>query len=278
MYDETKFQRFASQYQQHLTEPNSPYIRAFYRMSDCVVTFYTSGKVVIQGTAANFYATMFIDNVSDDEAGSDEVGTGDYFGPMVVCACLLKKNSKLNRQLLIDSKKLSDQQILNLAPQIMKDVDYVTLSLEPHKYNELHEKYNLNALKALLHNAAYIRLKNKVEAMPYKCYIDQFAPKDTYFKYLLNQQEIYRNLIFETKAEDNHPSVACASIIARYTFLGYMQQLNKEYQFAFPLGAGEQVDVAIKEFILKYGEAKLNEVSKLHFKNTEKAKALLGGH
>ncbi len=64
------------------------------KASECVITAYTSGKVVFQGEGARSYAD--ITSACDDkiaeyfpQAGSDEVGTGDYFGPVVVCACLV---------------------------------------------------------------------------------------------------------------------------------------------------------------------------------------------
>jgi len=40
----------------------------------------------------------------------------------------------------------------------------------------------------------------------------------------------------------------------------------------FPLGAGQIVQAAAKEFIEKYGAERLSEVAKLHFKNTKNLK------
>lgn len=49
--------------------------------------------------------------------GCDEVGVGDYFGPLVTCACYLDNSQieifkKLN---IKDSKKLNDEYILQIA-------------------------------------------------------------------------------------------------------------------------------------------------------------------
>ena len=43
--------------------------------------------------------------------GSDEVGTGDYFGPIVVTACFVLKNDikELEKLGVNDSKKITDE-------------------------------------------------------------------------------------------------------------------------------------------------------------------------
>ena len=55
--------------------------------------------------------------VLDNQIGSDEVGTGDFFGPICVCAAYIKaKDIKRLRELGIDdSKRLSDERIRELG-------------------------------------------------------------------------------------------------------------------------------------------------------------------
>ena len=55
--------------------------------------------------------------------GSDEVGTGDYFGPIVVTATYVdKSNIDFLLELGVkDSKKMSDEQILSIVPKILKN-------------------------------------------------------------------------------------------------------------------------------------------------------------
>jgi ribonuclease HIII len=60
--------------------------------------------------------------------------------------------------------------------------------------------------------------------------------------------------------------VACASVIARYTFLKHMQALREEHNLDLPLGAGTKVDIAIS----KVPQEKLKYVGKLNFKNFNK--------
>ena len=54
--------------------------------------------------------------------GSDEVGTGDYFGPIVVTACYVKKEDipYLEELGIKDSKKMTDEKILEVVPKIIK--------------------------------------------------------------------------------------------------------------------------------------------------------------
>ena len=45
--------------------------------------------MVFQGADAEYYGTSFIETRFKRQAGSDEVGTGDYFGPVVVVASIV---------------------------------------------------------------------------------------------------------------------------------------------------------------------------------------------
>ena len=99
--------------------------------------------------------------------------------------------------------------------------------------------------------------------------MDEFAPKEKYFSYIKDEKEIFHDLVFETKAESMYPAVACASVIARYAFIKKMEELDNKYKMHFHFGAGQDVDSDILQFVKKYGINRLNEVAKLHFKNTE---------
>ena len=77
------------------------YARWQLRCENCVITCYESGKTVFQGKDAEVYASPFMqepsvplqaeitDTGTLPQAGSDEVGTGDYFGPVCVCATIV---------------------------------------------------------------------------------------------------------------------------------------------------------------------------------------------
>ncbi len=260
-----------------------PYARFQLKPENCVITCYESGKTVFQGKDAEVYASPFMtseitsdtENTDRDQilpqAGSDEVGTGDYFGPVCVCAAIIRKEDMdlIHKLGIRDSKQLKDKDILEAAPQLMKQIQYSLLIVDNPLYNRVHEANNLNAIKAKLHNQAYINLKKKYR-VPSFCIIDQFAIEPVYYHYLKNEKQVVRGIHFETKAEDKYPSVAAASVIARYAFLKYMEQMDEKYGMHFAMGGGTQADKSGIEFVSKYGKERLGEVAKLHFKNTER--------
>ena len=248
---------------------------------NCVITCYTSGKTVFQGKDANVYAAAFMQGQDEipntattnqyPQAGSDEVGTGDYFGPVCVCASYVTQD---NVDFLIklgvrDSKQMSDTDMLKIGPLLMERIPHSLLIVPPQKYNRVHESNNLNAIKAKLHNQAYINLAKKIELPSFKI-IDQFTPETSYYRYLQNEPQIIRGIHFETKAEDKYLSVAVGSIISRYGFLKTWEEMEKKYNMTLPKGSGDKVDIVAQEFVERYGFERLGEIAKLHFKNTEK--------
>ena len=269
--DAEKIARLKQTFKDCIKNNPNEYIDTFIQRDDLTISIYKSGKVVFQGNDAFFYASAYLDKKLARQAGSDEVGTGDYFGPVCVCACIVEENefSLLDELHVTDSKQLTDNKIIEIAPILINKIKHSLLILDNLKYNEVHEKYNLNAIKAKLHNKAYLNLLDKGYDIPKAAYVDEFTPKDIYFSYLKDEPNVYHDLVFETKAESNYPAVACASVIARYAFLEKMKQLENKYQMRFHLGAGDDTNEDIKVFVSKYGADRLKEVAKVHFKNSE---------
>ena len=261
-----------------ILQKTPPYALYCYTLDGCRITAYESGKLLIQGNQVEAILQLLslASTKSNDgtypQAGSDEVGTGDYFGPVVVCACLVKQDdvSFLKKLGVDDSKSLSDEHILKIAPQCMQRLTYSLLVLDNSKYNEVHSQDNLVSIKAKLHNQAYVHLKRKVGRLPSLCIVDQFAVPNTYYKYLKGQSEIIYGLHFETKAEHKYLAVAASSIIARYTFLYKMKEMSEQYGIEFIKGASHKVDECGVQFVKKYGANRLCEVAKCHFANTNK--------
>lgn len=267
---------------------------------DCVTTLYESGKVMFQGIGADIEANMWKDlemhfnnrnidseikqkeNKEDDKTyyyydaiGSDEVGTGDFFGPIIVTATLVKKETRklLEELKIMDSKKMTDDKILRCAPILMKKIPYVTFTLSNVKFNELTKKgFNMNKIKAILHNKVLYELSHKEENNYHKIIVDQFTSPKSYFTYLKqeNIQEKVTKITFLTKGESKHLSVAAASVISRYLFLQEMDKLSKKYGIIIPKGASNEVDKVAKEILNKYGKKELSSITKENFKNTEK--------
>ena len=270
---------------------------------DTVVTLYESGKVVFQGKdadlASDFWITteklnsgkVDVKNSSNKEKkekktyvnpkvynsssiGSDEVGTGDYFGPIVVTAAYVSEDKiKFLEDIGVkDSKKLTDLQILDIVPKFIKEIEYESIILSNREYNEHHNNdINMNKIKAILHNKVLYKMTNKINNYDFVI-VDQFAEPYVYYNYLKGNPNVVRNITFFTKGEDKHLSVACASLISRYIFINEFNKLAKNLGINLPKGAGELVDAAGKQIVEKYGFDKLNEIAKLNFKNTEKIK------
>ena len=207
--------------------------------------------------------------VLDTQIGSDEVGTGDFFGPICVCAAYVQaKDIKRLKALGIDdSKRLSDDQIRKLGKILINEFEYSQLSLNNEKYNELVDQdMNMNEMKAKMHNRVLFNLKIKHPAVK-NVLIDQFVKEESYYRYVNGEKEVIFGVTFKTKGESYFPSVAVGSIIARYSFIQHMDLLSKKYEMKIPYGASKKVTEFAKKFVEKYGINELDKVVKKNFVN-----------
>jgi ribonuclease HIII len=299
--DETMLAKMKDFYLPFREEVKNDYIDLFARGEGFTVSIYKRNKegkisVSFQGPNAIEEASIWDKNAHDTTAqpvlpkvifrgpfhpgpvvlnrypqiGSDEVGTGDFFGPICVCAAYVEEKDldRINELGITDSKKMEDEYILQIGPLLIKEFLYSQLSLPNEKYNAIHDELNMNAIKAKMHNRCDLNLRGKhPEAFIYQ---DQFAEPDLYFHYLKGEKEVVKNITFHTKGESLYPSVALASVIARYSFLRKMKELSDHYHMDVPFGAGEEVDRFAQEFVAKYGEDELQKVAKLNFANFKK--------
>ena len=204
----------------------------------------------------------------DDQIGSDEVGTGDFVGPIVVCAAYVKQSDiPMLKQIGVDdSKRLKDEDILRVGKTLLENIDYSILRLENEKYNSLiDEGKNINEIKAIMHNKALLNMKNKHHVK--NIFVDEFVGEEKYYDYLVKQDEILKGITFKTKGETYYPSVAAASIIARYIFLKTMDELKEKYGVEIPFGASKKVDSFVKNIYKIYGENEAKKIVKKNFAN-----------
>ncbi|MGI6714299.1 MAG: ribonuclease HIII [Bacilli bacterium] len=252
------------------------------------ITVYSNAKgefyrTVFRGPKAEHYALEYGDelpkkNTSSppkvkryqylgEQIGSDEVGFGDFFGPIVVVAAYLQEGDYQFLDLLkvTDSKKMDDATIRKIGPLLMQRFPGVHYTVDNEKFNQLTARgYNMNKIKAMLHNQGLSRLRSQYPGA-YPAYIDQFCAKETFITYL--NAPLVADVYFHEKAEDLFPSVALASVVARYIFLRHMDELNARFNLTFPLGASVKVDEFGREFVKKHGIATLNSICKMNFKN-----------
>ncbi|MDR1697883.1 MAG: ribonuclease HIII [Erysipelotrichaceae bacterium] len=207
--------------------------------------------------------------------GTDEVGTGDFFGPIVVAAALVE--TRAIKELLAlgikDSKRMNDKIILSLGTKLCDLVKHQVLILTPRVFNQEMQKYhNIKIILAKLHNLALRKLlhREKLSAFKQAIIIDQFVSAEHYFKYLEDEKQVVTPVIFETKAEDKYLAVALASCLARYYFLLEMKRIGQKYHTAIPLGAGNIVDTFASELLSKIGVMALNDIVKMTFKNYQR--------
>jgi len=289
--NEEQIAKMIAFYNENEVENKSEYVLKQYKQEKVTITIYTSLKVVFQGENAIYEASIWDNTLIDkktqkvketpnndwkylrDHIGSDEVGTGDYFGPLCVCAAYIRSEDieYLESLKVNDSKKLTDEHIIKIAPQLLKHIAYSQISVEPKKYNALIKQgYNQAKIKAILHNQVIHNLREKIKKRAVLTVIDQFINEVRYYDYVKFSQYVEGQIKFETKAESKYPAVAVASIIARYSFLMKMKTLGESLNKEVPKGAGKEVDSFAKEIVNEYGMDKLNEIAKVHFANTKK--------
>ncbi|TCT25043.1 ribonuclease HIII [Melghiribacillus thermohalophilus] len=286
-----------NRYYKEYLKRNSPAGTVFAAKIDgCTITAYQSGKVLFQGNNCQKEALKWGDYdafkeetspslpswIEGNHIGTDEAGTGDYFGPVTVAGVYIQKDQiQLLKDLGVkDSKNLSDQTVQELARKIVQlDIPYSLMTLENEKYNELQKRgWSQGKMKALLHYHVIEKLTSKLHMdNPLEgIIIDQFAEKDVFKRHLYSENlEMPDHLFFLKKAERYSLAVAAASIIARYKFLSALKHLSAKLGIELPKGAGHQVDETAARLIRIKGRETLNSCAKIHFANTDKATRLL---
>ena len=283
--DEETKQKMIAYYKDKIRDKKIPYAIFQAQEEDTVITLYESGKAMFQGISADVDASMWAmlqdkkEETNNEEdlyhitsIGSDEVGTGDYFGPVVVCAAYVNiEDIKFLEELKVkDSKQTTDDYIRKIAPTIAKKIDYELLVLSNKEYNEKYKTIkNINKIKAIMHNKVLYTLHQRHSDCN-KIIIDEFSKENSYFNYLKEVTNVERNLIFTPKAENKNMAVGAAAILARFSFLEIMDKLSDKYHEPLLKGASSEVDKQAERLIEKYGKEVLEDIAKLHFINTER--------
>ena len=203
-------QKIKMHYQTSLIERKAPGVIFAAKLADTAITAYNSGKVMFQGAGAQREAarwstgatttTSKITNTKGDKLpenfatfsviGSDETGTGDYFGPVTVAAVYVPADKiALVQELGVkDSKQLTDEYMRKIAPDLMKVCPHSILTLRNDKYNVIQARgYSQGKIKALLHNQALKHVLTKIAPdKPDYILFDQFAERGIYYNHIKN--------------------------------------------------------------------------------------------
>lgn len=211
--------------------------------------------------------------------GSDEAGSGDYFGPLTVCAAYVsKKNAEILKTIgVMDSKSLTDAKIVQLAEQIIEICPHSLIVLDNDNYNKKQlDGWSQVKMKAVLHNQAITNVISRIDENELEqIVIDQFVQASTYERYATSPMPRKDITFFETKGESKSIAIAAASIIARYAFVKHMDKIAKDLNMIIPKGASSKVDLEAAKIAQKYDMHQLDEISKKHFKNREKVLDLI---
>lgn len=274
-------------YSLSVTDKNLIYM---FKYNNVRINIYCNNTVTFDGNDNDVYKLEILFNLIDKQSidqkmivkdetnlngciGCDEVGTGDYFGPVITCCCFIENSNILKIKALgiDDSKKMNDTVIIDVYKKLITLVEYSVVICLPNDYNkQIDLLKNSNILKAKLHNEGLIDLTNKLSSNKYQIVMDQFANEKNYYSYLekINAKKIKIDL-FVTKAESKYLSVAAASVIARANFIDQMNILSKKCNFVLPYGSSQtnQIVKAGKKISQSYA---LTDFAKIHFASITK--------
>lgn len=268
------------------------------RNKEVVITVYNSGKVLFQGKSAEHWIAlvsslfekshdsteervMSIDSKKREyilewpRIGTDESGKGDFFGPLVTAAFLVKNKEVEDTLLRLgvkDSKKLSDEKVVDLALKINKLGPMNVVKVGPQKYNELYARMNnLNKLLGWCHSRV---IENILAENPCNLVVaDQFGDETTIKKALFDKGK--KAQLIQMHHAERDTAVAAASIIARAEFIRSMKQLNNITGVNLPYGASDKVIRTAILLAREKGMGYLKEVAKIHFKTYKEIEAEL---
>jgi ribonuclease HIII len=212
--------------------------------------------------------------------GTDEAGKGDYFGPLVGAAVLVDESTVAALEAIgvKDSKALSDKRNRELAVKIrgVSGERAQVVVIPPERYNSLYDQFrsegkNLNTLLAWAHARSLEDILQKFPQERIAVLVDKFADEHYIEEKLLAEGRQTRLELIQLPRAEANTAVAAASILARATFLEWLERLSKKYGVALPKGASNPriIDVA-REIVSRHGDAELGRVAKLHFKTTER--------
>ncbi len=153
-------------------------------------------------------------------AGMDEAGRGCVLGPMIMCVCVIDKNKEaFFREIgCKDSKLLTPKKREELAKIIEKEAEeYKIIVVPAEELNVLMNQFSLNEIEAQKASEMIASLKTELQEVV----VDSPDTIPEKFKKRINDNlkakghEIKIKIVSEHKADVNHVSVSCASILAK---------------------------------------------------------------
>jgi ribonuclease HIII len=270
-----------------------PYARFSGVKPDFNLTFYESGKLVVQGKGTKDFVEFVLEPdvlgaaklgyeevlnpaLQDARIGVDESGKGDFFGPLCVAGVYVNARvvAAWKNKGVRDSKSITSDAQIARAADLIRDTPGCVFSVVPigcEAYNRMHKTTgSVNRVLAWGHARVIENLmlqRDRMDPPPVRAISDQFAQdKSTVAKALM---ELGRGIELEQRhrAEEDL-AVAAASILARDEFVRRLKRLELDFQTPLPKGASAGVEAAGKAFVAKHGPDLLPKVAKMHFRTT----------
>ena len=211
--------------------------------------------------------------------GCDETGSGDFFGPLCVVACYIDERDydwlmSLN---IRDPKLMTPQEVIDIAREIKDRLVYSLLILDNAHYNQLAAAgHNLANIKAKLYNQAVTNVMQKVAMKIDKKVVNQFVSPKTYYNYLKNEVIVVKDLSFEQKGEEQYLAIMCSSILSKYAFYQYFNNMSRSLKMKLPRGnTSSVVDHVAITIAQKYGKKMLLKVTKTNMTNYKRIKDVI---
>lgn len=211
--------------------------------------------------------------------GCDETGSGDFFGPLCVVACYIDERDydwllSLN---IRDPKLMTPQEVIDIAREIKDRLVYSLLILDNSHYNQMAAAgHNLANIKAKLYNQAVTNVMQKVAIKIDKKVVNQFVSPKTYYNYLKNEVIVVKDLSFEQKGEEQYLAIICSSILSKYAFYQYFNNMSRSLKMKLPRGnTSSVVDHVAITIAQKYGKKMLLKVTKTNMTNYKRIKDVI---
>mgnify|MGYP002437971612 FL=1 len=211
--------------------------------------------------------------------GCDETGSGDFFGPLCVVACYIDERDydwlmSLN---IRDPKLMTPQEVIDIAREIKDRLVYSLLILDNSHYNQMAAAgHNLANIKAKLYNQAVTNVMQKVAMKIDKKVVNQFVSPKTYYNYLKSEVIVVKDLSFEQKGEEQYFAIMCSSILSKYAFYQYFNNMSRSLKMKLPRGnTSSVVDHVAITIAQKYGKKMLLKVTKTNMTNYKRIKDVI---